>query len=91
MRHQELQNHFADSIHLLGSGSDDQIIFNRINAGNNELCPTALFYFNDSKAAPSERFQFFMVTERGDGKPDASGCLQDGHPFPCLNFIPVNL
>ncbi len=51
MSQQKLQNHFADFIHLLGPGFDDQIPFYRVKAGRNEFRPAPNLCLNCANAA----------------------------------------
>ena len=76
MGQKQLQNGFTDSIDFLGSGSDNQIAFSRIDTGNNEFCPAAIFHFYNAKPAAPIGFQFFMVTECGYGYAGTLGGLQ---------------
>ncbi len=91
MGQQELQDHLADSVYLLGAGSYDQILLHRVDAGDNESCRAAALYFHDAEPAAPEGFQFLVVAEGGYRYACTFGCLQNGHPCLRFDFFSVNL
>jgi len=81
MCHQQLHEGFAKSVHLLRSGLDDHVFFDRLNTGSNEPPRTFHSGLHDADSATPKGGQFFVVAERGYGYPRAMGCLKHGHPF----------
>ena len=88
MGQHQLQNHFANFIHLLGSGSDDQVFFHRVKAGGNEILSAAGLHFHRANPAGAVRLQFLVVTEGGNGDPCPSVLPPEWSslPLPLLLF-----
>jgi hypothetical protein len=88
---QEFKEGFAHPVDLLGAGLEDQIFFDRVDAGDEKPGGTRGLCLDKAEATATKGLQFFVVTERGDGNSCALGRLQDGHPFLGFDFFSIDL
>ena len=91
MGKEELEDHLTDPVHLLGAGTDDEILFYGVDTGYHEFGVAPALYLHRAEPAAPEGFQVFMVTEGGDCDPLSLGHLEEGHARGCHYFFAVYL
>ena len=91
MRQQELQDHLADPVDLLGAGSDDQAVFHVMNTGRDDIDPAIGLGLDDAEPAAPIGLQLVVVAERGNRDARTPGRLKDGRPLRGRHLIAVDL